>query len=133
MDTAFIYYKPVTGKNNIGRRSEQTTISNLLDQGENVVIYEPEKTGKKSLMQQTFYNMRISGKQFITACGISIAGSVHRFWRTEPAMLSVEETEVLQMPYSLNNVLALLLQPGTLGVIAGRPGTGANMSQEVSC
>lgn len=48
-------------------------------------------------------------------------------------MLSVEEMEVLQMPYSLNNVLALLLQPGTLGVIAGRPGTGANMSQEVSC
>ena len=67
MDTAFIYYKPVTGKNNIGRRSEQTTVANLLDQGENVVIYEPAKTGKKSLMQQTFYNMRVSGKQFITA------------------------------------------------------------------
>ena len=39
MDTAFIYYKPVTGKNNIGRHSEQTTIANLLEQGENIVIY----------------------------------------------------------------------------------------------
>ena len=67
MDSAFIYYKPVTGKNNIGRRSEQTAIANLLDQGENVVIYEPVKTGKKSLLQQTFLNMRVSSKQFTTA------------------------------------------------------------------
>ena len=67
MDTAFIYYKPVTGKNNIGRHSEQTTIANLPEQGENVVIYEPAKNGKKSLMQQTFLGMRISGKQFGTA------------------------------------------------------------------
>lgn len=67
MDTAFIYYKPVSGKNNIGRKSEQMVIANLLDQGENVAIYEPAKTGKKSLLQQTFLNMRISGKQFATA------------------------------------------------------------------
>ena len=67
MDPAFIYFKPVSGKNNIGRRSEQTVVANLLDQGENVVIYEPAKTGKKSLMQQTFLNMRISGKIFTTA------------------------------------------------------------------
>ncbi|MCR5519017.1 MAG: hypothetical protein K6F21_01680 [Bacteroidales bacterium] len=67
MDTAFIYYKPVTGKSNIGRHSEQTTVANLLEQGENVVIYEPSKSGKKSLMQQTFFGMRISGKQFSTA------------------------------------------------------------------
>ena len=46
MDPAFIYFKPVSGKNNIGRRSEQTVVANLLDQGENVVIYEPAKTGK---------------------------------------------------------------------------------------
>ncbi len=67
MDTAFIYYKPVTGKSNIGRRSEQTVIANMLEQGENIAIYEPAKTGKKSLMQQTFLNMRISGKNFSTA------------------------------------------------------------------
>ena len=67
MDTAFIYYKPVTGKNNIGRKSEQTVVANLLEQGENVAIYEPAKTGKKSLMQQVFFNMRVSGKQFTTA------------------------------------------------------------------
>ena len=73
MDTAFIYYKPVTGKSNIGRRNEQSIIANLLDQGENVLIYEPAKTGKKSLLQQTFFNMRISGKQF-SAVDFSLLG-----------------------------------------------------------
>lgn len=84
MDPAFIYYKPVTGKNNIGRRSEQTIVANLLDQGENVVIYEPAKTGKKSLMQQTFLNMRISGKIFTTA---------------EVPMLQVRSTEEMLLTF----------------------------------
>lgn len=104
MDTAFIYYKPVTGKNNIGRRSEQTTISNLLDQGENVVIYEPEKTGKKSLMQQTFYNMRISGKQFITA---------------EVPMMQVRSTEEFLLTFGSAILRALATTPDEYaGIVA---------------
>lgn len=64
MDTTFVYDKYVTGRNNFGRRGGQTLLSNLLTQGENAVIYEPPKTGKTSLIQQTFFNMRISGTQF---------------------------------------------------------------------
>jgi len=67
MDGAFTYNKYVTGKHFIGRKSEGMILSNLLSQGENVVIYEPAKTGKMSLIQQTFYNMRISGAQFEVA------------------------------------------------------------------
>ena len=67
MDGAFIYNKYVTGKHYIGRKSEGMILGNLLSQGENVVIYEPAKTGKMSLIQQTFYNMRISGAQFEVA------------------------------------------------------------------
>ncbi len=67
MDGPFIYNKYVTGKHNIGRKNEGTILSNLLAQGENVVIYEPPKTGKMSLVQQTFYNMRISGMHFDVA------------------------------------------------------------------
>ena len=96
MDTAFIYYKPVTGKNNIGRRSEQTTVANLLDQGENVAIYEPAKTGKKSLMQQTFYNMRVSGKQFNTA---------------EVPMLQVRSTEDMLLTFGSAIIRALATTP----------------------
>lgn len=67
MDGTFIYNKPVSGKNHIGRRGDQTLLSNLLTQGENVVIYEAPKTGVSSLLQQTFLGMRISGKSFISA------------------------------------------------------------------
>jgi len=40
------------------------TFSNLLAQGENVVIYEPPKTGRKSLIRQGFLLMKSSGQQF---------------------------------------------------------------------
>ena len=51
MDSPFVYNKPVVGKNNIGRRTDITIFANLLAQGENVVIYEPVKTGKMSLIR----------------------------------------------------------------------------------
>ena len=66
MDSTFIFNKPVTGKNNIGRRQDMAILANLLSQGENVAIYEPPKTGKRSLIQQTFYNMRIATQRFTT-------------------------------------------------------------------
>lgn len=59
MDIPFIYYKHVTGKNFIGRTPDVNTLANLLNQGENIVIYEPPKTGKTSLIQQAFFSMRI--------------------------------------------------------------------------
>lgn len=64
MDIPFIYYKPVTGKNFIGRTPDIHVLGNLLRQGENIVIYEPPKSGKNSLVQQTFFNMRIGKMQF---------------------------------------------------------------------
>lgn len=68
MDTPFIYDKYVTGKCFVGRKKEADILSNLLSAGEHVVMYEPPKTGKMSLIQQTLMNMRSSGKQFVSAC-----------------------------------------------------------------
>lgn len=65
MDTPFVYDKFVTGKNFIGRRNDCTILWNLLSQGEHVTIYEPPKSGKMSVIQQTLFNMRIKGKQFM--------------------------------------------------------------------
>ena len=65
MDSAFQYNKFVTGKQFIGRTAEVRTFANLLAQGENVVIYEPPKTGRKSLIQQGFYNMKAAGQRFV--------------------------------------------------------------------
>ncbi|MCQ2176340.1 MAG: ATP-binding protein [Bacteroidales bacterium] len=67
METNIVYSKPVTGKNFIGRKNESIILGNLLRQGENVVIYEAPKTGKTSLIQQTFFNMRTSGEMFSLA------------------------------------------------------------------
>lgn len=62
-----MYSKYVTGKGNIGRKTEARAIANLLSQGENIVIYEAPKTGKTSLVQQAFFNMKSSGTDFVSA------------------------------------------------------------------
>lgn len=66
-----MYSKYVTGKGNIGRKTEARAIANLLSQGENIVIYEAPKTGKTSLVQQAFFNMKSSGTDFVSA-GVSL-------------------------------------------------------------
>ena len=68
METPFVYDKYVTGKYFVGRKKECGIMGNLLDAGEHVVLYEPPKTGKMSLIQQTLMNMRSAGKPFVTAC-----------------------------------------------------------------
>ena len=65
MESSFVYNKPVTGKYNIGRRQDATILSNFIDQGECICIYEPPKSGKRSLVQQTFFNMRVASRKFV--------------------------------------------------------------------
>ena len=65
MDSAFQYNRPVTGKYFVGRALETRIFVNMLSQGENVVIYEPPKTGRKSLVQQGFFNMKMANKAFV--------------------------------------------------------------------
>ena len=64
MDTYFPYDQYVTGKNFVGRRTDVTVLGNLLSQGEHVVLSEPPKTGKTSLVQQTLYSLRLQGVTF---------------------------------------------------------------------
>ncbi|MGN0196184.1 MAG: hypothetical protein ACI4AE_07000 [Candidatus Cryptobacteroides sp.] len=67
MDTPFPYNRYVTGRDFTGRRNERTVLQNLISQGEHVALYEPENTGKMSLVQQVLLDMRLSGKQFAVA------------------------------------------------------------------
>lgn len=64
METNFPYAQYVTGRNFMGRRSDVTLLGNLLTQGEHVVLSEPPKTGKTSLIQQTLYSLRVKGVTF---------------------------------------------------------------------
>ncbi|MDE5732336.1 MAG: hypothetical protein K2H95_04785 [Bacteroidales bacterium] len=68
MDSPFVYDRYVTGRNFVGRKKECGVLGNLLGAGENVVMFEPPKAGKMSLIQQTMFNMRASGKQFVICC-----------------------------------------------------------------
>ncbi len=65
MDSIFQYNKPVTGKQFLGRKAELSAFANLLGQGENLVIYEPPKTGRRSLVQQGLFNMKSAGQRFV--------------------------------------------------------------------
>ncbi|MBR5499357.1 MAG: hypothetical protein IKV75_04255 [Bacteroidales bacterium] len=67
MDTPFVYDNYVTGKNFVGRKLECNILSNLLEGGSQVTLYEPPKSGKMSVIQQTLFNMRAVGKQFSVA------------------------------------------------------------------
>lgn len=67
MSASFIYDKYVTGRNFIGRRMDCTILANLLEAGENIYMYGPPESGKMSLVQQTLFNMRMSGKMFSVA------------------------------------------------------------------
>ena len=67
MDAPFVYDSHVTGKNFVGRKTDCTVLANLLDAGEHVCMYESPRSGKASLIQQTLFNMRATGKQFMVA------------------------------------------------------------------
>ena len=64
MDRPFVYDRYVTGRGFVGRKADCNILGNLLEQGEHVVMYEPPKSGKMSVIQQTLFNMRAAGKQF---------------------------------------------------------------------
>ena len=65
MDNPFVYDKYVTGKAFVGRKYDCAILGNLLEAGENIVMYEPPKSGKMSVIQQTLFNLRAKGKQFM--------------------------------------------------------------------
>lgn len=67
MDNPFEYSKHATGKMFLGRKKDVAALRNLMLQNENVVIFGPPKSGKESLIQQAFFEMRISRKDF-TVC-----------------------------------------------------------------
>ncbi len=64
MDAPFVFDTYVTGKAFIGRKAECNVMKNLLERGDSVALYEPPKSGKMSLIQQTLLNMRIAGRHF---------------------------------------------------------------------
>lgn len=65
MDSPFLYNKYVTGQRFIGRKEDCSILGNLLSQGENVVLWEPFGTGKKSIVHQVLTRMKVSAVKFV--------------------------------------------------------------------
>ncbi len=76
MDAPFVYDKYVTGKNFIGRKEDCLALENILSQGKHVTIYAPPQSGKRSLIHQTLFNMKINGQQF-AVCDFSMLNVRH--------------------------------------------------------
>ena len=71
MDSPFTYNRFVTGSDFVGRRQELSLLVNLVRQGEHVLIYEPPKSGKKSLIQQSLITLRKEAFN-CTICNINL-------------------------------------------------------------
>ena len=67
MDSPFTYGSFVTGKYFLGRKKDVNILSNLISQRENIVLLGGPKSGKTSLIQQVFMQMRVEKKSFLTA------------------------------------------------------------------
>lgn len=70
MDNTFSYDKPVTGKHFIGRKTDVAVLSNLIRCRENIVIYEPPKSGKMSLVQQCLFGLK--KEQSFVCCELNL-------------------------------------------------------------
>ncbi len=64
MDTPFVYNQFVTGADFVSRELELNLFTNLVRQKQHVLMYEPPKSGKKSLVQQGLINLRKDGYEF---------------------------------------------------------------------
>ncbi|MGN0202855.1 MAG: hypothetical protein ACI399_08145 [Candidatus Cryptobacteroides sp.] len=91
MDGPFPYNKYVTGQNFIGRKEDCNILMNLLSNGENVALWEPIGTGKKSLVYQVLTKMKVSSAAF--TAGFFSALSV----RTEEEFFVRLGTAVIRM------------------------------------
>lgn len=67
MSTTFIFDRPVSGKNFVGRPKEVSMLCNLINGGESFVIYGELGCGKASLLKEALTRAKVGGGQFVVA------------------------------------------------------------------
>ncbi|MGM9742150.1 MAG: hypothetical protein ACI3ZC_03735 [Candidatus Cryptobacteroides sp.] len=102
MDSPFTFDKPVTGRYFIGRRSDCNALSNIIVHGQNAAIWAPPKSGKRSAVCQTLFNLRSSGKPFIL-CSLQL-GNI----RTPEAFIRKFAGELLKASASTSDEMSEL-------------------------
>ena len=68
----FVFDTYASGKDFIGRKNECQALSNMLDYRENVVIYEPPKSGKLSLIRKVLSNKHMNEKKLFDVAEVDL-------------------------------------------------------------
>ncbi len=72
MEEIFEFDNYVTGRAFAGRRQDCVALGNLIENHENVCIYDAPKSGKTSLLHQTLTNLRTSGRSItVPVCNMT--------------------------------------------------------------
>lgn len=74
METPFIYNRFVSGAHFLSRREERNSLTHLLRQNEHALIIDGPRTGKRSLVQQAFLDLKALSFQY-TVCHLDL-GSI---------------------------------------------------------
>ena len=64
MEIPFVFDKPVTGKQFVGRKSDISVLSNMILHGQNAALWAIPMSGKKSLVRQALQGLLASGNTF---------------------------------------------------------------------
>lgn len=99
METPFTFNTPVTGKKFFGRSDNLTEMDRLLSQCRNVLIFDGPKTGKTSLIRQTFFLMKARNVIFNVA-EISLVNI-----RTVADFITKLVTKILETTFSTEDEL----------------------------
>lgn len=89
MDSPFVFNKFVTGSNFVTRSRELDTLVERIKKKEHSLIYEPPKSGKRSLVHQVFARLRQDSYNY-TLCSINLFNV-----RTEEALLRSIRTSLI--------------------------------------
>ena len=71
MDSPFIYNNFVTGPDFISRQHELSMLTSMIKERRNILIYEPAKSGKQSIVQQSFQKLRQDAQKY-KVCEINL-------------------------------------------------------------
>ncbi len=122
MDSPFIYNKYVSGSNFIPRTAEIDILTDRIRKKEHSLIYEPPKSGKRSLVKQVFTKLNQESYKF-TLCTISLfnvrteadllrnirTSLVNSFANTESEVLQLQEDLMIDQIREMSEYRDLVL------------------------
>ncbi|MEA5005248.1 MAG: hypothetical protein VB022_02435 [Rikenellaceae bacterium] len=122
MESPFVFNKPVTAADAIPRINEVNAITERLTRNKHVLVYEPPKSGKNSLMQQVFNKLKQDHYSF-KLCTIDLfnvrseadllkairTSLVECFAKSEDAKEKLEEELMISYIHEMNEYRDLVL------------------------